>query len=546
MVTIQLRLAGIAVSMVLLAAPAQVTRTVHGSEISEPVAVLSIASVDRLMSDIGYLTQTAGRADVGGLIQMVSSSFLEDLDPNQPAGVLIVMENGEPKGVGFLPIPDLSAALAKIEKRFAAEVEQYGNGVQRLAMGQGIFIKQQGNWVFFSDEARHLNQLPSDPAKLLDGLNTTYDLSARIFVQHVPLPLRQFAVAKLKAAAQSELQAEAASQDSLEREFAEQTQQHTLAAIEHLFQETDQITLGWTIDGPGRKMFLELSTVAIADSKFAQQLSRLADAQSSQMGFMLPDATATLLAAGSFSDEQVRHLLAMLDIVRRKLTSQMQADPNTPPQLEKIFAQFADVVEQSVRTGRFDLGSAVVLAPQSFAFVGGGRIAEGRQLAEAFQQLVELARNEPGVPDVQFNADRHQGVDFHTFSVPIDDEEDDSARRALGDTLPVVIGTGQESLYLAFGANCTDLLKRVLDASAEKGTTPVPPLDFRVATKPLLDFLASVDDDPKLSQLAETLEQASDTDEVSITITPTTNGFTCRIEIEEAVLKMLGRASREE
>ena len=70
-----------------------------------PVAVLSIASIDHLMGDFTYLTKLSGRSDVDGFIQMAGARFVQDLDRTKPLGVLITIENDEPKGVGFLPVP---------------------------------------------------------------------------------------------------------------------------------------------------------------------------------------------------------------------------------------------------------------------------------------------------------------------------------------------------------------------------------------------------------------------------------------------------------
>ena len=71
-------------------------------------------------------------------------------------------------------------------------------------------------------------------------------------------------------------------------------------------------------------------------------------------------------------------------------------------------------------------------------------MADGAALAAAFQKLIELARNEPGVPEVRFHAENQRGIDLHTFSVPIPDSGNE-VRKVLGDELAVVVGTGRRT-----------------------------------------------------------------------------------------------------
>ena len=222
----------------------------------------------------------------------------------------------------------------------------------------------------------------------------------------------------------------------------------------------------------------------------------------------------------------------------------IDADPNAPESLKKIVNSVLDVIDNTVKQGRTDIGATVVLAPESFRFVSGVRVADGRALAEAFQQLFELARHDPHVPEVKFYAARHHDVDLHTFTVPIAEREKDT-RKMLGEQLDVVVGTGTESLYFAFGPGSEELLKTVIDRSLANGEQPVPPVHLRVALKPLLRFLASIDtDDPKRRAMAAIIEQSRGGDEVSLTINPIDNGIGCRLQIDEGVLEVLGKVSQ--
>ena len=132
-------------------------------------------------------------------VQMVGMSFVQDLDRTKPLGVLITIEDDEPKGIGFLAVPDLDKALKAVREKFSAEVDDLGDGIQKLELGQGVYLKQRGEWVYFSDHPRHLTNLPLDPVAMLAGLDKQYSVALRLFVQNIPQNLRDLGLFQLHA-----------------------------------------------------------------------------------------------------------------------------------------------------------------------------------------------------------------------------------------------------------------------------------------------------------------------------------------------------------
>ena len=202
-----------------------------------------------------------------------------------------------------------------------------------------------------------------------------------------------------------------------------------------------------------------------------------------------------------------------------------------------------DVLDRTVKEGKTEIGASVVLAPKSFQFVAAVRVADGRALADAFQKLFELARQQPDVPDVKFYADKHRDIDFHTLTVPIS-ERDAETRNVLGDELDVVIGTGPQCLYFALGKASDKLLKQAIDKSIEAAEQTVPPIHLQVAVKPLVAFLASLDTSAeKPRKMAEIIQAARGGDGLSLTVSALENGIGCRLQIDAGVLEMLGKMS---
>ena len=375
---------------------------------SKPVAVLSIASVDHLMSDFAYLTEVLGRSDVGGFVQMAGMSFVQDLDRTKPLGVLITIEDDEPKGVGFLAVPDLKKALQVVREKFNADVDDLGDGIQKLNLGQGAYLKQQGEWVYFSDHPRHLENLPPDPAAMLGGLDKQYSVAVRLFVQNIPQNLRDLGLFQLHAKIDSDARSAKLDDPEIDGPFLELLQNGLKTSANALVNESDQITLGWALDSQRGQTFLDVQATAVPGSALANQLSLLSNHRSILSGFVIGDAATTLQGGACVSPQSAEYVQAVLDYLRKKSLRGIDRDPNAPEAIKDIVTGVLDVIERTVKEGRTEIGASVVLAPNSFQFVAAARVADGRALADAFQKLFELARQQPDVPDVKFYADKHR------------------------------------------------------------------------------------------------------------------------------------------
>jgi len=513
-------------------------------EKAEVVAVACVASVDQLTENLAYFTRASGRYDVGGSIHVRTKAFLDNLDRTKPAGILVTIADDEPRGIGFLPVPDLAKLLTNVRETFDVTVDELENGLCKLEVGKGTYLKQQGPWLFFSENARHLSDLPADPTALLDGLDRRYSVSFRLYVRHVPSNLRQLAIDKMQSDIDAQFVLDATGDPAIDGEFLKALRAQLKQFVARVVNESEQITAGWAVDSQRQHTYVDLEFKAVDGSQLARELDWLAGTQSSLTGFLVPEAAATVQGSVGLAQDDAGLPQAFSTFLRKKCMKGIDEDPRSPQALKDIVNAALDVFDQTVREGRVEGGAAVVLAPGTSAFVGGIRVADGESLAAAFQQLIELAKNEPGVPEVRFHAENHRGIDLHTFSVPIPDSGNE-VRKVLGDELAFVVGTGPKNLFLAFGGGSDGLLKRVIDKSVDTGEQPVPPAQFRVAMKPLFKFLASIDqDDRKLSLIAEAMESAQGNDGISLTVTAVDGGFRCRLLVEEGVLQALGSASR--
>ena len=479
------------------------------------------------------------------MLQLMTADLLQEIDPTKPSGVYMTLgDDQQPRGVGFVPVKDLDKVLAKLNKQFSIEAEQLDNGIRRLGTEKGVYMKQVGPWLFFSDHAQYLTNLPADPTQLLQGLDQSYDVAFRIHLQNIPRPLRDTAVERLNTGVRLGLEPAMADNAEVNPEFAKTIQATLQQIITRLITETDEITLGWTVQPRQKRMQFDFTITALADTELANQLKSLDQPTTAFPGILM--SNAAILTHGSFklSKRDIDQATTIVRLFKIEALKAVERDPHAPQQLRQVFGKFADVVAKTIEDGLFDMAGAVQVAPGSLKFVGAARAADGIALGEAFRAIYGLAKSEPDVPNVQFDVEKFRGVSFHTFSVPIPENERD-ARRAIGNKLDVVIGTSSKAVYLAFGDGCAKLLKEAIGKSSESGPQAVPAGRIQVSVRPLIHFLASVNgQDKQLAELAKLVDQAQGSDQVSLVLSAIDRGARCQLEIHEGALAIVGKAAQ--
>ena len=530
--------------LMALAALAPLVAPVAGALAQDlkPVAVVSIASVEETLADIGYVTSVAGLEDAGKTARLFGSALTSGMDKKRPSGLYVVPKDGDFHAIAFIPVTDLKQLL-EIHKEYVGEPRDAGDGILEIGMGRSAFVKEQGGWAFVAESSEHLTGLPQDPLKLLGDLPKQYNVAAKINVQNVPQELRQTALDEIRFGLERSLD----QQPPEAREAIEKNTKAAMKGIEQLFNESEEVQVGWAVDAAGKRTHLDLSITAKEGTELAKQMALNAEVKSAFTGFLLPEASVTLNFSAKLSEADIAQVEGAFKTGREQVSKQIDDDPNlTPDQrtvAKEVVGKLLDVFEQTAKTGKLDGGFALVLEPKTINMVGGGYVADGPAFERAVKQVLELAKNEPNVPKVQWGAGNHGGVALHKASIPVPDNEGE-ARELFGEKLDVVLGIGPKSVYFSAGKNGESLLKKVIDQSAQSAEKVVPAAQLNVSVLPILKFMASVDENPMLPGLIASLEK-SGSDKLLITSQGSPRGSSVRIEIQEGIIKLIGEAAKQ-
>ncbi len=208
------------------------------------------------------------------------------------------------------------------------------------------------------------------------------------------------------------------------------------------------------------------------------------------------------------------------------------------------------MLEENVEAKVTDAGMIGKIGPNQLTLVAGSYVADGPKIEGLLKQFLgQLIKEQPEAKaHLKLDAETHSGVNLHVLSIPAEqlDEGAEPLRRLVGDQLDVIVGIGQNSLYLAAGRDAADELKQVIDASQAAPGKAVSPLSASVALLPIVQLTATLAEEESVQQMAGmmalALGQSPEKDRVKFRTHPIRNGSVTTITLEEGVLRLIGSA----
>jgi hypothetical protein len=507
----------------------------------KPLLVVSLSSYGRLIQDVNAFVDPRLTALAVELLRQAAGIPVEPgtlvpsgLDTRRPWGLVVETDGQTFPVYGFVPAADLSRLLSASVA--TGRIKPPAGGVYEVKFGgQTWYLAQKGTWAFFATSRAGLKSTPADPVKVLRGLNTSHDVAARAWPQHLPADARQVANRWLTEGHVLVLDRKPG-ETSLEAALRNALANQGLRLAASMADEGETLTAGLSLDFRARELVLDLETTARPGTTTAESLAAPHKSETDFSGFLVPNAALTGTWTGEIARMPLHRLLGLVDSLAEQLL---------PRGGDRAAGELWRTIRESLLTESVDGGVAAMVRPNGVTLTIGGYVADGDALQQKLQALADTARShrpDPGAPVWKPDAGRYQDVGLHTLSIPIPKDAKDrrSLVRMFGDGLDVVVGVGKHSLYVAAGKNPLETVKHLMRASQSKTPRKQPPVQFTVALAPLARFLAETADDADRSSMAHwatLLEQSAGRDHVTLTARPVPRGTHVRLEVEDGVLR---------
>jgi hypothetical protein len=540
-------LAALAVALVGRAAALCPAQTAAGT--AKPVLTVSVAGYNAIGAQADKIGKLIGQADVVKMFEAnVPPPVLKAIDKSKPWG-LVVMSTGAEKtpmelaqGIfAFLPVTDVPAILALLPGPDGKPAAPGPDGVYTVPLPNGppVSILPKGGWAFVAPYPNVLKSVPADPTTLLGGLPKKYLVAVQASVKNVPAGFRKQFVAQLQQQASAEMKqnpGETLDQFAIRTGVAKQMIDQVVTAANDL----DEMLLGLGADAGTGATYFDLEITAQSGTKTAQQFARLKDAKSSFSGLVVPGAAMTALVTQTLDDNDVKQAKTSFGVVRTQVANNLEQSglPKEQIQLAKqVVEDLFQVLEKTIEKKQLDCGAVLLLDPGALTAVAGATVAEGAKLEKAVKQVVtEASKEQPMIADmVKLDVEKHQGVNFHTVTIPMNDPE---GAKVFGKSVVIVAGIGPDTAYVGVGSNAIKTIKQAIDKS--KTPVSVPPAQIVVTLGPIVKFAEAVAPGPPQQMAAaigKVLAQSPGKDHISITVKAIPNGESMRLSVEEGVIK---------
>ncbi len=511
------------------------------------VAMVSIAPLDKLFQDIGFILRAANFPEINGFISLFGNQYTNGLDRTRPLGVIVKMQAGQPVPLAFLPVSNRADFFSALELGGIVP-DDVGNGVFAFdAAGRSLYVKEASGWLFVSQDENGLANLPANPAAPIDALAKRYDLAVRVNIQQLPAELRDMAIEQLKTGFERSLAEQGELSDD-ERALNEEVGKASLAQIERMIQETEEVFVGWGVEASNQKTFVDSGVQFVSGSELARQVEQSKDLASDYTGLVLAGAALTTRGTSlvpetdkTVTKNSLRNLKTQAE---KQIDGQDSLDPAIASAAKKFLASILDVTSKSIDEGKVDVGGSVSLSDNTLRAVFGGRIAEGKALENAIKEFVGALGSEPNMPKVQFDYANHGGVTLHRITAPLK-IADPEAAKIFGEEATVFLGTGEKSFYICLGPEGDALVKQAIDKVGATPNVKSMPSEMTLHVGQLLQYVQYVKPNPFVEIALQTIQQHVGKDKLQVESRVLARGLLYRLSVEEGVLRAIGTSAKQ-
>lgn len=513
---------------------------------NEPVLVVTIGSINKLMQDVNYMTGAMGQPQAGGMFQMMAATFTQGIDTTQPIAIMVPLVDSAPEPIAFIPTPDVNTVLDRLRAQLGP-VDELDDGTLAIAVGVNtVYIRQNGGWAVLARNQDLLAMAPEDPTTLFEGMGNNYDIAFRVRLQQVPEQSRDAIVAQIRQGFEQAM----ARQNNPDADAARKMAENSIAQLELLIKDTDELSFGFNIDSNNQRLVTDVAFTAVAGSDLAEMYGGQKAIPSRFASVIRQSAAAYYHGASSISPKYVEMTRASLENSINTLRMALAGEDNLSPQDQAEIAEMIDRIAalamDSISEGKVDIGAMLIADPDQFRFVMGAFVSDGDEVAQIVKDLAKKVENEPDAPTFKFDQGEYSGVTMHVVEADVPETEDE-VRKIFGETLRVHIGTADKAVYLAVGDDSEAEMKRLIDAGGEDaggedggGKRPLAQLHFTLL--PILEYAQSIEENDVVAAMINSLAAAPDPGLVSVVSDTMPNGAKSQVVMGEGLLKAIGAA----
>lgn len=430
---------------------------------NQPIAVASIASIDRVLEDIDYLFETTDKPEYPAMIKGFLAQYrnLEGLDKSKPLGVFVFLEKGispQPVVVGFVPIKDLdelTETLGEVGFQLSA-VDGKKDRYQLALPNFSLHLKMAHGYAFVQLKSEALDREFYNPDNYTKALAAKYDIAGSLLLQNVPEPMRMMAVDLARAKIDEELDRKPAESD-VQYLTRKKTSLSLLNQFELVANDGKDLTVGYSLSKEKKQILVQLGVNAKPGTQLEAELNKLSQS-TSQYSYLTKDSSDYLgYVALPLYESVVQEAIKFLNQPQPNIPPILIGDEANPGPVGKIL----NSAKATLRTGKID-GHIQMLSTSKGkqALIAALKISDGDQLKEGQLELFEMMKQSEDSPKIEENVSEINGVTIHKI---IPKTLNQNAKDLFGENAVIFIGCSSDEFWWAIGGEASlDQLKKAI------------------------------------------------------------------------------------
>jgi len=530
-----------------------------------PLAIINFASVERLLGDMDYVFEAAGRPEisdfVGGLLANVRD--FKGMDRDKPFGLMVFLDPGlglipSPVPIGFVPVTDIdefmqTVSIGPVKMKAAAEGE---NRYELVGRGDKMNAFLSNGYLFVTRNADDLDRNFPSPEKVTQRLTSRFDIAASANLKSVPDATKEIFLNFLKIAASANLQ-----KHDNEPEAAYQVRKANgdswLEFTDLVIKYGESLTIGIKASKEKKQATIDIAIDATKDSKLAKHLKDIGGKRSYFAVMLDQPAPLTFSTAWGLGPSSQKTMNETIDAMEKAVTTGLNREQGvaaaadgktveTPP--SPITAGMFESLRETVKEGTFDMFAQFLgEPPKKMVLVGGLKIKLGHTFSASLTKLLQdpTVRNSPGMSELELNVASHKEIIIHRMRGDRGERASRQEEAIYGETPSFFVGAGPNAIWFALGGeDALTTLKDTIDKVAESHKGPPSrlanaPFRFTMHPRSWID-MAPVD---QQGRFLEAVRAAFGKDDfIRVEFRPTETGGRTRIEFDEGFLRLIGSA----
>lgn len=512
---------------------------------NKPIAVASIAGIDRVMEDIDYLFETVQKPEYPAMLKGFLAQYrnLEGLDKTKPLGAFVFLTEGispQPTVVGFVPVKNLEELTKTLgEVGFLlAPVEGKENRYTLALPTFSVHIKMAHGYAFFQLKSEALDRDFYNPDDYTSALAKEYDIAGSLLLSNVPEPMRMMAVDLISAKMDEQMPRKPGENDIRYRSRKETTL-FLLKQFELISQDGNNLTLGYSLSRKDKQIRLHLGVDAKPDSQLGQELKQLSTS-TSQYSYLNADASDFLGYSVVPLRKEVEQKV-MLDLIEQsqsKIPPILLGDESNPGPVSKML----ESAKATIRSGKLDSHIQMLQTSKGKpALIAALKLTEGAAFKQGLQDLFELMKQAEDTQGMEANVADVDGITIHKI-VPKDMEK--KTKEFFGEKPVIFVGCGPEECWLAMGEEeSLDLLKQAISKRKSNGGRNKSGSSFLLSLK-MAALISLADETAKNQDFMESAKVAFASGGDLLTLSPkiTANQASLNLELGEGFIRLISLA----